>query len=108
MLATDLNNTAAHDAGSQGRQPTWLSFIHGGVRIRFGGWIVVGLSPLAFTDFALVFALLALGGLQFVALVAAETEMCVGARTLRFLCGVFHCGDDFPVFPGYQRKLRLQ
>jgi hypothetical protein len=58
----------------------------------------VRLSSLAITDFALVFGRLALCGLQLVASVAAEAEVCICARTLRLLLGWLHCRRHVPSF----------
>jgi hypothetical protein len=70
----------------------------------------VGLSAFAVANFALVFALLALGGRELVVLaaVAAKAEMCTSARTLRLRLGLIHCRRHVPSFPGPQRRLRLQ
>jgi hypothetical protein len=89
------------------RVRTRLGFVHGGVRVRLGGGIVVGLAALAVADLAFVFGTRpALGGRQLVALVAAEAEVRVRARTLRLL-GLLHGGRHVPRFPGRLRKLRL-
>jgi hypothetical protein len=70
------------------------------------------LSSFGVANFALVLGLLvALGGVQLVALVAAEAEMGASARTLALLLALnrlIHSRRHVPSFLGLQLKLRLQ
>jgi hypothetical protein len=83
---------------------TWLGFVHGSVGIGLGRGVVMRLSSLAVTNFAFVFALLALCRRQLVAAVASKAKVCTCARTLRILLGLCHCRRHVPSFPRASAK----
>lgn len=92
---------------------TGLGFFHGGVGICFGGRVVVSLSSFVIANFALVFTLLGLCGMQVVALVAAKAKVGAGARTLlRLLVRRLNWGRHLHQVPsfvaGMEHRLLLQ